>query len=112
MADPAQSSETFAKSLADFQAAHPDAEVEQLNYPGGRMIVRTPDEGTYAQFITDSSDPGKRSAAIKSFIRRCVLSPTLDVVDDLFRRKPGLPFRIADKLSEKAGAGDEITLGK
>jgi hypothetical protein len=40
------------------------------------------------------------------------LWPSLDELDALFARKPGLVARIVDKLLDKAGAGDEVTLGK
>jgi hypothetical protein len=102
----------FDSILADLQAKHPDAEVEPLNYAGGRMIVRTPDEGSYAKFITDSGDSTKRAQAAKALARRCILWPSLDELDALFARKPGLVARIVDKLLDKAGAGDEVTLGK
>lgn len=108
MADPT----AFDSILAELQAKYPDAEVEPLNYSSGRMIVRTPDEGRYARFITDSGDATKRAQAAKSLARGCILWPSLDEVDVLFTRKPGLVARIVDKLLDKAGAGDEVTLGK
>ncbi len=105
-------SPAFDSILADFQAKLPDAEVEALNHAGGRMVVRTPDEGSYARFLADSGDAAKRAAAAKAICRRCILWPSLDEVDALFARKPGLVSRIVDKLMDKAGAGDEVTLGK
>lgn len=98
--------------LADLTAKHPNDDVEPLRYAGGRMIVRTPDEGTYAQFVTMSGEPSKRLLAMTTLCRRCILWPSLDVVDGIFARKPGLALRISDKLADKAGAGDEIILGK
>ncbi len=98
--------------LADFQAKSPDAEVEQLNYPGGHMIVRTPDDGTYAQFVTSASDPAKRHQSNVTLCKRSILWPSQEEVAILFKRKPGLAASIAGKLVEKAGLSEEVTLGK
>ncbi len=98
--------------LADFQAKHPDAEVDQLNYPGGKMIVRTPDDASYAKFIADASDAGKRHAANVTLCKRSILWPETATLELLFKRKPGLAASIAGKLVEKAGLSEDVTLGK
>ncbi len=102
----------FDSSLAEFSAKFPNGDVEPLTYSGGRMIVRTPDDGTYARFLTESDDATKRHAATVNLCRQCILSPDLATVDALFRRKPGLVHAIGAKLLTKAGVGEEITLGK
>lgn len=104
---------SFDRLLADFQSRFPDADVEALRYGGGRMIVRTPDEATYSQFVaTTATDRSKTAPATAALCRRCILWPDAAVVDALFARKPALAARIADKLLDKAGAAEEISLGK
>jgi hypothetical protein len=99
----------FDRALAEAQAKYPDAEVEAYTYSGGRLILRTPDEGAFAKFMDERAKPVQAAGAL---CRRCVLWPALDTMEALFRRKPGLPQRIADKLLDKAGAGEEIELAK
>lgn len=98
--------------LAQFAADKPDAEVEQLNYPGGRMIVRTPDSGSYAQYVAIASDPTKRHFANVGLCKRSILWPDTATLDVLFNRKPGLAASIAGRLVEKAGLTEDVTLGK
>ncbi len=101
--------EAFERILSDLQTKHPDAEVEPYHYSGGRLILRTPDEPSFMQFMDNRA---KAAQAGKVLAMRCTLYPEPAVIETLFRRKPGLSQRIADKLLEKAGAGEEITLGK
>lgn len=111
----ARADRDFDRLLAEFSAANPLSEVEALTYHvagGGRMIVKTPDDGTYSKFLAESSDRAKSAQAATAMCRRCILWPDLATVDSLFRRKPGLSMRIADKLLDKAGAADEVALGK
>ncbi len=114
MSDPAavQKVDPFDAILADLSAKNPDNEVEPITYAGGRVIVRTPDEGAYAKWLADSGEKGKLAPAAKAFARRCILWPEPASVDDLFARKPALPLSIVNKLIEKAGGGDEVRLGK
>lgn len=99
----------FDALLADLQAKFPDAEVEAYTYSGGRLILRTPDEGSFSQWMDNRAKPVQAAGAL---CRRCILHPSTAVVDLLFKRKPGLSQRIGDVLLEKAGAGEAITLGK
>ncbi len=117
MPDPAPTpapieADAFATILRDLQAKHPEAEVESSECSLGKFIVRTPDEGSYSAFMALNGEPTKKVQAAMALCRRCILWPSLPVVDGWFGKKPGLSRPIADLLLVKAGAAEELITGK
>ncbi len=105
MTDPA----AFDSILADLKAKFPDAEVEPYTYSGGSLVLRTPDEAAFSYWMDNRA---KSVQAAGALCRACVLWPDRATLDILLRKKPGISQRIADVLLGKAGAGEEIALGK
>ncbi len=99
----------FDALLADLSAKHPDADVEPFHYSGGRLILRTPDEGQFSYWMDNRA---KAVQAAGALCRGCVLYPSTPVLDALFRKKPGISQRIADRLLEKAGFAEDVNKGK
>lgn len=98
--------------LAQFRAKYPDADVEIGRCSFGAFVCRTPDEGVYSRFMVDNGEPTKRVQAQMALVRACILHPAPEVVDSWFRKKPGLSRPLADLMLTKAGAAEEIALGK
>ncbi len=89
-----------AKQLAELRAKHGE-DLAAFPTSLGFLVFKSPDRDIYEDFLEAvASDKGKKSVAMRSIALRCAVHPTKDIVDEIFKKKPGLPATIAARLVE------------
>jgi hypothetical protein len=83
---------------------------------GVEFAFKCPTDTDYEEYqqaiLNAGNDRKKIGPAFRQYCLSCVVAPSPDELAAAFRKQPAAPSRIADKLSELAGADVEVTVKK
>lgn len=100
--------------IAKLKEANPGAELTliQNDDVGIEVVAKTPDDGTWKRFRSQSSDDTQRSVALRTLVFACVVFPANADFAAAVSRKPGIVETIGNKLVEVAGVSMATTTRK
>lgn len=89
---------------------NPGVELRQLTADDTEdtFIFKAPTRGEYKRFRKMANDPGQRSEAIEALFWGCLVYPPAQEVRAIMELRPGLADTFGDKLTDWAGAGQEV----
>lgn len=76
------------------------------------VVVKTPDDGTWKRFRSQSADDAQRSMALRGLVMSCVIFPAGPEFMAAVSRRPGIIETIGNKLVEIAGVSMATTVRK
>ncbi len=93
------------KVIEELKAQH--GEIHQLSYAGVDVIVRAPSRAAWKRYRALMSDAARRADSFEVLLRDCLLHPSLQELDGILDRRPGLAETFGAELVEIAGLGKE-----
>jgi hypothetical protein len=102
------------EQIVKLKEANPGAELTliQNDDVGIEVVVKTPDDGTWKRFRSQSSDDAQRSVALRGLVLSCVVHPAGPDFASAVARRPGIIETIGGKLVEVAGVSMATTARK
>jgi hypothetical protein len=111
MNNPEKIAEKLKDKITELKSKH-GGELHLLVAAGEYCIATTPSPAQYQQFKDYAADDRKRTHALETLTRACVVYPDPAGLDVLLERKPGLATSFGGKLTELAGAVEEVEAKK
>ena len=102
------------ETIAKLKDANPGAELSVIanDEVGIEVVVKTPDDGTWKRFRSQSADDAQRSMALRGLVMACVIYPAGPDFMAAVARRPGIVETIGNKLVEIAGVSMATTVRK
>ena len=98
--------------VAEAKLKNGGAELHQLSYSDGAVIAKRPSKVDWERLQTEVAEPARRLVALSNFTLSCVIWPDPPALDGLFADRPALLARLAEALSNLAGASEEVRVKK
>lgn len=99
--------------LAEVRAKHPTASLHLLEFDDGAIVAKQPTPGEWKRFVTATlADRGQSANALETLVRSCLVWPDPAAFDALIEERPALIQRLGDKLSDIAGASENVRAKK
>jgi regulator of sirC expression with transglutaminase-like and TPR domain len=89
-----------------------NGEVYLLSAAGEHVVATVPSSAQFQQFKDYAADDRKRTRALETLTRACVVYPDALAMDVLLERRPGLATSFGSKLVELAGAVEDVEAKK
>jgi hypothetical protein len=97
--------------LLDLKSRHGD-DIHLLSAAGEHVVATVPSSAQFQQFKDYAADDRKRTRALETLTRACVVYPDAIAMDVLLERRPGLATSFGSKLVELAGAVEDVEAKK
>ncbi len=85
-----------------------NSEVFQLSHGDAEVLVKGPTRPAWKRFRALAADEKRRSDALEQLLRDCLLYPSLEGLDAMLEKKPGLAETFGSRLVDIAGLSDEV----
>lgn len=86
-------------------------ELLHLTTPLGDLVFEGPSQAVWDRFVETCQDDKKSKARAMTMLSLgCLVYPDDAQARSVFSKYPGLPAKLADKLGELAGVGDQFEL--
>jgi len=87
-------------------------DIHLITADGDQVIARVPSGEEYQRFLDMAADDRKKTHALDSLSRSCILFPAAAELDQLLAKRPGLTTSFGAKLTELAGAVEDVEAKK
>lgn len=87
-------------------------ELHQLTAGELTFVVVPPSRAAWQRFSERVTDDAKRLHALEQLARDCVVFPSAEAFDNVLQKKPATAAALFPKLSELAGAVEEVEAKK
>ena len=101
-------------AIAELKSKYPGVELDLITAPDkSEVVVRAPDQITYARFIAEATNEKKdRATSMRAYAMQCTVYPTPAAAEALFAKYVAFPGAIAKHLNDMAGAVEELDAKK
>jgi len=104
--------ELTEETIRELKSKYPGVDLHAVSVSGSTWVLRTPSAESWDAFQSEILREKDRVSAMRNYVLDNIVWPARADVLAVFAKKPALPTTISTKLTELAGASDELDVKK
>lgn len=99
-------------AVQELKAKYPGIDLHAVKVQGDTWVLRTPSAESWDAFQSEIFRDKDRVSALRNYVLDNIVHPKRDEVAAAFSKRPALPTTLSAKLTDLAGASDELDVKK